>query len=181
MNNLTRSSLRILLLISFSGLSMAIFASPATEKSVNTLLELTNISHVLDQTTTDMQPLFDQKAEDLIRQLTNSQTFSIDEQNVALQISALLSQTHQQIINNPKYKKLFHDIYKDTYSEEELQAYIAFLNTPLGQSINQKSNKLISEIFTQTTEFSEKTMATPEFQKVFEEKLATILQPLVAD
>lgn len=170
--------LSVLLLVTCSGLNMACFASPATEKSITKLIQLTELNTLLDQSSNDMQPYFDQKAEDLIKRVTSAQVLNIDEQNAALQVSALLSDLHQQMIHNPKFIQMFKDTFKKTYTEEELQAYIAFLSTPMGQTINQKTNKVMSEIYNQTAQLSEQSMTSPEYQKAFQTKLMAIIQPL---
>ena len=170
--------LSVLLLVTCSGLNMACFASPATEKSITKLIQLTELNTLLDQSSNDMQPYFDQKAEDLIKRVTSAQFLNIDEQNAALQVSALLSDLHQQMIHNPKFIQMFKDTFKKTYTEEELQAYIAFLSTPMGQTINKKTNKVMSEIYNQTAQLSEQSMTSPEYQKAFQTKLMAIIQPL---
>lgn len=176
--------LSVLLLVTCSGLNMACLASPATEKSITKLIqlteltELTELNTLLDQSSNDMQPYFDQKAEDLIKRVTSAQVLNIDEQNAALQVSALLSDLHQQMIHNPKFIQMFKDTFKKTYTEEELQAYITFLSTPMGQTINKKTNKVMSEIYNQTAQLSEQSMTSPEYQKAFQTKLMAIIQPL---
>ena len=170
-----------LLFIIGTSLNTTCFATPATEKSVNQLIQLSELSSVLDQSAVEMQPFFDQKAEDLIRKVTSTDVLNIDEQNAALQISALLSDLHRETIRNPKFMQMFRDIFKKTYTEEELQAYITFLSTPIGQSINKKSHQIMTEIYTQTSQLSEQALTTPESQKAFQEKLTAILTPLVAE
>ena len=54
-----------------------------------------------------MQPYFDEQAEDLVRQVTGAQTLNIDQQNAALQISALYSEVQQKITTNPKFINMF--------------------------------------------------------------------------
>lgn len=173
--------LPVLLLATCSSLNMACFASPATEKSVSKLIQLSEFTTLLDQSSMDMQPYFDQKAEELIKRVTSTEILSIDEQNAALQVSALLSDMHQQMIHNPKFIQMFKDTFQKTYTEEELQAYIAFLSTPMGQTINNKTNKVMSEIYTQSAQISEQSMTTPEYQEAFKTKLMAIIKPLVPE
>ena len=172
--------LPVLLLMTFSGFNMACYASPATEESVTKLIQLSELNTLLDQSAHDMQPYFDQQAEDLIKQVTATKTLNIDAQNAALQVSALLSDLHQQMIHNPKFIQMFKETFKKNYTEEELQAYISFLSTPMGQIINKKTNKVMSEIHTQTAQLSEQSMTTPEYQEAFKTKLMAIIQPLTA-
>ncbi|MEG0488051.1 MAG: DUF2059 domain-containing protein [Acinetobacter sp.] len=163
----------------FLGTQSIVFASPATDKSVDKLMQLSNISEVFKQSTKDMQPYFDEQAEDLVRQVTGTQTLSIDQQNAVLQISALYSDVQQKITTDPKFMNMFKALFKKTFTEEEVQANIQFLSTPIGQSINQKMNLLMSEIMLETTKFSQEQMLKEENQNAIKQKMEAILMPLI--
>ncbi|WP_296281318.1 DUF2059 domain-containing protein [uncultured Acinetobacter sp.] len=163
----------------FLGTQSIAFARPATDKSVDQLMQLSNISEIFRQSTRDMQPYFDEQAEDLVRQVTGAQTLNIDQQNAALQISALYSEVQQKITTDPQFINMFKALFKKTFTEEEVQANIAFLSTPIGQSINQKMNLLMSEIMLETTKFSQEQMLKAENQKLIKQKMEAILVPLV--
>jgi hypothetical protein len=170
---------QLVLTLSLCCLTMESFASPATDKSVDKLMQLSNITEIFKQSTRDMQPYFDEQAEDLIRQVTGAQTLNIDQQNAALQISALYSDVQQKLVTDPEYLNMFKSLFKKTFTEEEIQANIAFLSTPLGQSINQKMNLLMTEIMQETTQFSQKQMLKAENQKALKEKMDSILKPIL--
>ena len=167
----------------FTSLLLAIqssaFASPATDKSIDKLMQLSNISEIFKQSTKDMQPYFDEQAEDLVRQVTGAQTLNIDQQNAVLQISALYSEVQQRITTDPKFINMFKALFKKTFTEEEVQANIEFLSTPIGQSINQKMNLLMSDMMLETTKFSQEQMLKEENQKLIKQKMEAILVPLV--
>jgi hypothetical protein len=165
--------------LSLCCITVSSFASPATDKSVDKLMQLSNITEIFRQSTRDMQPYFDEQAEDLVRQVTGAQTLNIDQQNAALQISALYSDVQQKLITDPEYLDLFKSLFKKTFTEEEIQANIAFLSTPLGQSINQKMNLLMTEVMQETTQFSQKQMLKAENQKVIKDKMEAILKPIL--
>ncbi len=161
------------------GIHSTAFATVATDKSVEKLMQLSNISEIFKQSARDMQPYFDEQAEDLVRQMTGAQTLNIDQQNVVLQISALYSDVQQNMVSNPEFTDMFKALFKKTFTEEEVQANIAFLSTPLGQSINKKMNGLMSEILQETTNFSQQQMLKPENQKVLKAKMEAILKPIL--
>ncbi|WP_335956987.1 DUF2059 domain-containing protein [Acinetobacter bereziniae] len=167
------------LTLSLCCMTVSSFASPATDKSVDKLMQLSNITEIFKQSTRDMQPYFDEQAEDLVRQVTGAQTLNIDQQNAALQISALYSDVQQKMITDPEYLALFKSLFKKTFTEEEIQANITFLSTPLGQSINQKMNLLMTEVMQETTKFSQKQMLKAENQKVIKDKMEAILKPIL--
>ncbi len=100
------------LTLSLCCMTVSSFASPATDKSVDKLMQLSNITEIFKQSTRDMQPYFDEQAEDLVRQVTGAQTLNIDQQNAALQISALYSDVQQKMITDPEYLALFKSLFK---------------------------------------------------------------------
>lgn len=161
------------------GIQSTAFATVATEKSVDKLIQLSNISEIFKQSTRDVQPYFDEQAEDLVRQITGAQTLNIEQQNAVLQISALYTEVQQNLVTNPEFTDMFKALFKKTFTEEEVQANIAFLSTPLGQSINNKTNSLMTEILQETTLFSQKQMLKPENQKVLKAKMEAILKPIL--
>ncbi|RZG86429.1 DUF2059 domain-containing protein [Acinetobacter sp. WCHAc060033] len=161
------------------GIQSTAFATVATDKSVDKLIQLSNISEIFKQSTRDMQPYFDEQAEDLVRQITGAQTLNIEQQNAVLQISALYTEVQQNLVTNPEFTDMFKALFKKTFTEEEVQANIAFLSTPLGQSINNKTNSLMTEILQETTLFSQKQMLKPENKKVLKAKMEAILKPIL--
>lgn len=74
---------------------------------------------------------------------------------------------------------MFKALFKKTFTEEEVQANIEFLSTPIGQSINQKMNLLMSDMMLETTKFSQEQMLKEENQKLIKQKMEAILVPLV--
>jgi hypothetical protein len=54
---------------------------------------------------------------------------NIDQQNAALQISALYSDIQQKLVTDPEYLNMFKSLFKKTFTEEEVQANIAFQHT----------------------------------------------------
>lgn len=161
------------------GITSSIFASPAKDKSVDKLMQLSDITEIFKQSTRDMQPYFDEQAEDLVRQVTGTQTLNIDQQNAAIQISELYSSVQQKLLTDPEFLDMFKQLFKKTFTEEEIQANIAFLSTPLGQSINKKMNHLMNEILQVTTNFSQVQMSKAENQQMIKEKMETILKPIL--
>ncbi len=161
------------------GIQSTAFASTATDKSVDKLMQLSNITEIFKQSTRDMQPYFDEQAEDLVRQVTGAQTLNIDQQNAVFKISALYTEVQQNLVTNPEFTNMFKALFKKTFTEEEVQANIAFLSTPLGQSINKKMNVLMNEVLQETTKFSQEQMLKPENQKILKAKMDAILKPIL--
>ena len=67
--------------------------------------------------------------------------------------------------------------FQKAFTEEEAQAYIAFLSTPMGQSIDKKSTGLLNSILHETMTLNAAILN--DSQQSLNEKLASILQPLL--
>lgn len=163
----------------FFGVQTVSFASPATDSSIDKLMQLSNITAVFEQTNKDMQPYFDAQAEELVHRLTGAKSLNIEQQNAVLQISAMYSELQQSITKDPKFIQMFKGLFQRTFTEEEVQANIAFLSTPLGQSINKKMSILMTDLMLETEKFSQEQMLQPERQKLMKQKMEKILTPLM--
>ncbi|MGE8564622.1 MAG: hypothetical protein ACN6NM_12670, partial [Acinetobacter bohemicus] len=60
----------------------------------------------------------------------------------------------------------------------EVLANIQFLETPIGQSINKKSSKMMAEIMRNSIEISTAMMQDPTTQKEMNQRVEKILKPL---
>ena len=74
---------------------------------------------------------------------------------------------------------MIKNAYKKTYTEEEAQAYISFLSTPIGQSITQKSTVLMGDLMKQSMELTQKLLADPNKKAEFMAKFSAIMEPLI--
>lgn len=173
--------LSTLLLITVLGTSSQLYAAPMKEESLNKLIQLSNVEQQLQQTATDMRPAIEKQAEFIIQQGLSVQQLNPKQQQAAQQLTDLLVAQNQQLMKNPKFLQMIKNIYQKTYSEEEAQAYIAFLSTPQGQSIAKKGNALANEILQQSTQLAIEVSKEPGQQQAFLAQLQKILQPLIAE
>ena len=72
-------------------------------------------------------------------------------------------------------------IYTEILSEEEVQAYLKFLRTPEGKSINQKNLTISSNVFQYMNNLNQKTLNDPEQNLKLKEQLLSIIKPLIQD
>lgn len=103
------------------------------------------------------------------------------QQQAAQQISELMLSQTQQVMKNPKFIQMIKDTYQKTYSEEEAQAYIAFLNSPIGQSILKKSSVMLGTITQQSIQLTTNILKEPAQQQEMVHQLNKILQPLLIE
>lgn len=83
------------------------------------------------------------------------------------------------ITNDPQYYNMLKSKYKKTFTEEEALANIAFLSTPIGQSINKKNVKLMGDVMKQSQTMAMQMMQDPKRQKKLMTDIQTIIEPLM--
>ena len=81
----------------------------------------------------------------------------------------------------PETLQAIEQIYTETLSEEEVQAYLKFLRTPEGKSINQKNLTISSNVFQYMNNLNQKTLNDPEQNLKVKEQLLSIIKPLIQD
>ncbi|MFM7810252.1 MAG: DUF2059 domain-containing protein, partial [Acinetobacter junii] len=96
-----------------------------------------------------------------------------------LELSQLLKETSSKLFARPETIQAIEKIYKDTLSEEEIQAYLKFLKTPEGKSINQKNLQISTNVFQYMNTLSQKTLSDPEQSIQLKEQFLSIIQPLI--
>ncbi len=168
----------LLLLGSFTA-SSAIYAAPMTEQSLEKLMQLADIQNVLKSANAEIQPMFEQQAEEIVKQSLAVSTLNAKQQQGAKQLAQLMSNMNKQVTEHPKFLAMIKDTYRNTFTEEEAQANIAFLSTPLGQSITKKSAKLSSEIIQKSAQLAGEISEDPKHKQQFMQKFEQILQPLI--
>ena len=169
---------QLLCSIALCSLSFTTFAQPATETSVEKALKLSDISGTLAQSQQDMRPIYDQQAEEVIRNIFKVQQLNAEQQKAAKQIADVTASFSQKLISDPKFVQMLKGVYMQTFTEEEVLANIQFLETPIGQSINKKSSKMMAEIMRNSIEISTAMMQDPTTQKEMNQRVEKILKPL---
>ncbi|MGB8484151.1 MAG: DUF2059 domain-containing protein [Acinetobacter bohemicus] len=169
---------QLLCSIALCSLSFTTFAQPATETSVEKALKLSDISGTLAQSQQDMRPIYDQQAEEVIRNIFKIQQLNAEQQKAAKQIADVTASFSQKLISDPKFVQMLKKVYMQTFTEEEVLANIQFLETPIGQSINKKSSKMMAEIMRNSIEMSNAMMQDPTTQKEMNQRVEKILKPL---
>ena len=170
---------RALLLSTSVLMSSALMAQPVQEKTLDHLIELSNFTGMIAHSNQNMRPMLEAQAEDILKNNLGVLELSSEQKHVAQKISLLLQKTNEAIISNPKFLHMIRKNFQQTYTEEEAQAYIQFLSTPMGQSINRKSSIMTINILQETLAISNEILNQPLQMQKFNEQLASIIQPLL--
>ena len=157
-------------------------ASPAQVKSVKELIKLSELENVLHTSLNEMQPTLDAEAENILLRILGKQRLTTTAEHLAvIELGQLLKETSSKMFARPETLQAIEQIYTETLSEEEVQAYLKFLRTPEGKSINQKNLKINTNVFQYMNNLSQKTLADPEQSLQLKEQLLSIIKPLIQD
>ncbi|QDK98842.1 DUF2059 domain-containing protein [Acinetobacter tandoii] len=167
-----------LAILSLFILSLTAFAKPANEASVEKALKLSDISGTLAQSQQEMHPVYQQQAEDTIKQIFKTSNLNAEQQKAANQIADITASFSNKLISDPKFMQMLKDVYQKTFTEEEVLANIQFLETPIGQSINKKSSKMMSEVMRNSIDMSVQMMQDPATQREINRQIEKTLAPL---
>lgn len=173
--NFTHSLKILTLIIGLSG-SGFMYASPASDAEINRLIQLSELDTVFAQGLKDLQPYFDHEAEQLVIQLVNSSDLNAKQLAIAQQLSQTMSNATENALKDPKVTEKIKEILKSTYTTKEVAAYIAFLSTPEGQSINRKSSTVSLNIQKFMNEIIEKNNNNKDFDQKIEKIIAPLLE-----
>lgn len=167
------------LLMTLLASSTSLYAAPMKPQSLDKLIQLSNVEDLLKNSTAEMRPVFDQQAELIIQQALAVNKLNPKQQQAAQQLAQLMFNKNQEMLQHPKLMQMIKDVYQKTYTEEEAQAYIAFLGSPQGQSISKKTIKLTADMMQQSTQIAAELYNDPTQQKEFMLQLNKIIEPLV--
>ena len=171
----TLKRLNILLVVLGLSFGAPAFAAPATDASIDKLIQLSELDVVFQQSIKELQPFFDQQAEELVTTLVNTANLDAKQLAVAQQLSQAMSNMTIIALKDPSVTQKLKQTLKNTYTEKEAQAYNAFLSTPEGQSINRKSASVTIEI----QKFIEETIIKATEANDFDKEVEKIIAPLI--
>ncbi|NHB56508.1 DUF2059 domain-containing protein [Acinetobacter shaoyimingii] len=157
------------------------YSAPMKDETINKMMELSNIKAVLKETTKELKPMFDEQAIKIIKNTLQVETLDAKQQDAANKISNLMSKMTSEITEDPKFYEMIKSSYRNTFTEDEALANIAFLETPIGQSINKKSVNLMADLVNKSQAMSEQALQDPNKREKFLEEFNTILKPLLKD
>lgn len=159
------------------GCTTAVNAAPMTTTTADKLIQLFDYQSIFKQDRESKKNLFEQQAEQMLKMALQEQELNSTQKKAVTQVAQLMSDLSKNIMNNPQYLTSLRQVYQNTYTEEEGQAYIAFLSSPHGQSIHKKMPQLMQ----QSMQLNVKLMQDPQFQDTFMTQLSSIIEPLIKE
>ncbi|MBF7683275.1 DUF2059 domain-containing protein [Acinetobacter sp. B5B] len=160
-----------------SSLLNTTFAASATDASVKKAIELSHIQQILEKNMQSAGTILDQQAIQIVQKKTGHQTLSPQEQKVAQDIGQMIKNNTHHLIQQTNLSALASQSFKKYYSEEELQVLIKFLETPEGQSINEKQPLIVQETIQNVFNILNTEEHKAEMKKTYQQ-IAEILKTL---
>jgi hypothetical protein len=133
-----------LLLLAVLTFPLSAPAAPPSDQSINQLLQLTKVDQQVDSVFTQMAGLLKTS----IQQATKGKPLSPDEQAILDRQQAKMTGVLKEELSWEKMKDLYVQVYRETFSQEEIDGLIAFYQTPVGQSFVSKQPELTKRTMT---------------------------------
>ncbi len=150
-------------------------AAPAQNSSVDKLLKLSEIDVFIQDTLQALHPHFEAESENIILSMTGSDQLDAEQLIVSQEIAQLLFDTTEQIMTQPQVKLKIKEMMQTLYTEEEVQAYINFLSTPEGQSINRKETQMANEMQLYFRELAQNSFQNAQFEQKLEDVMTQLM------
>ncbi len=116
-------------------------AAPASDPSVEKLLELTQAGKMMDSAFAQMDGLM--KA--TMKQVTNGKPLTVQDQAVMDKQQSRMVALLKTEFSWDKMKDAFAKIYRETFTQEEVDGLIAFYQSPVGQAFVKKQPQLMQQ------------------------------------
>lgn len=153
-------------------------AAPANPTSVQQLMQLSHVEQLVQSSVQGMQPFFIEQSTQLVKNYTGHQQLSQKELSAVQQLAHVIQNSTNGMIKQANLGTIVQGIYAKTFTEEEVQAYIKFLSTPEGQSINSKTPILMTEMGQQMNSVTNRILSDKNNQIQIQNQVNKILNTL---
>jgi len=142
-------SLRTLLLAALLGpalvgLAAPAIAAPPSDPKIDQLLEISRAKASVE----DMLPQIEASQRQLVEQIVEGQSFTDAQRQVFESVMRKASTRMTQVMSWDKLEPMYRDLYRQTFSAEDVDALIEFYKTPAGQNLLDKTPQLVQNTMT---------------------------------
>jgi hypothetical protein len=127
------------LLVAALAFTTSIQAAPSSDESINQFLELSKAGKLLDSVWAQMDGLMKSS----MQQVTKGKPLSADEQAIMDRQQTKMMTIMKEELSWDKLKDGFIQVYRDTFTQEEMDGIIAFYKSPAGQAFVDKQPALM--------------------------------------
>lgn len=133
-----------LLLLAVLTFSLSAPAAPPSDKSINQLLQLTKVDQQADFVFTQMEDAMRAG----IQRAAKGKTLNAEERAILDRQQAKMAGIMKEELSWEKMKDQYVQVYRETFSQEEIDGLIAFFQTPVGRSFVSKQPDLTKRTMT---------------------------------
>ncbi len=130
------------LLLVLSLASAPVFAAAPTDGDINRLLSASRAQTMLDS----MLPQIEQMQQQQFQQLTQQRQLSAQQQEQLKRIQQRTGQTLRQAMSWQQLRPMYVDLYRNTFSKEDVIAMAEFYESSAGQSLLDKTPLLMQNV-----------------------------------
>lgn len=137
-----RLPMRGVLMVLLAGLAWAAQAAPPTDADVNRLLAASRAQNMLDS----MLPQLEQMQREQFARIAADRPLTPAQQAQLQQVQDRTRQTLTQALSWSQMRPMYVDLYKRTFSREDVIAMAEFYESPAGQSLLDKTPLLMRNV-----------------------------------
>lgn len=156
------------LLLLFFVVPVALADNQVSEQSVKELLDVTNARKLVDDVTGQIDDLM----KGSMQQSLKGQSISPKQQKVIDDLQQKTVTLFKEELNWTKLEPLYLKIYRESFTQEEVDGILAFYKTPAGQAVIKKMPMVIQKSNLEMQGRVESLM--PKFQKIQQEALTEL-------
>jgi len=142
MIRLSRSLQRAALLLVLAVASLPALAAPPSDGDINRLLSASRAQAMLDS----MLPQIEAMQQQQFEQITRQRQLDSQQQEQLQRIQARTAQTLRQALSWQQLRPMYVDLYKQTFSKEDVLAMAEFYESSAGQSLLDKTPALMQNV-----------------------------------
>ncbi len=120
--------------IVFFAVAAPCYAAVPTPESIDTLLQVTNMQAMLDSMYTNME----QTMRQVTQQMSAGQALSDEQKRVIESAPREFVEVMHQDLSWDKLKPIYVNIYRESFTQEEIDGLVAFYRSPAGDALVKK-------------------------------------------
>ena len=133
---------RATLLLVLAAASTPVLAAAPTDGDINRLLSASRAQSMIDT----MLPQIEAMQQQQFKQVAAQRQLNAQQQEQLQRIQARTSQTLRQALSWQQLRPMYVDLYKKTFSKEDVLAMAEFYESPAGQSLLDKTPALMQNV-----------------------------------
>lgn len=146
--------------------STSAFAAPASEGSIKQLLEVMQSQKLIDAMQAQIEALMNNS----IQQALKGKVPTVKQQQAINNMKSRMVAIMQGELSWDKLEPIYLRLYKESFTEEEINGMVTFYKTPAGQAVIHKMPGLMQKTMFEVQQIT--TGMTPKMQKVQEQFVA---------